>query len=118
MEDQATYNTQPNSWKRWHLKQLQPITTVTEDAVKNAYLVAANDSVHAPITPEEMNLRLINDTEVHHAGNLGYFLGQTFGPKGYYGIFIAKTPYSMPLMILELDHDPLMKEEVTEGGEG
>ena len=113
MEPQANY--QKAQWQPWKCKQLQPLSTVFENAILEAWKQIAEDSVHAEITGLEMVFKLGNKNEEKRFFELGYFLSTIDGPKNYRAIGLHKTPYSMPLFLLEQDFDVLEKEE--EGGQ-
>lgn len=109
MEPQAKY--EKAQWQPWKCKQLQPLSTVFENAILEAWTLVAKDSEHAEITEKEMADKITSNDEVIRFTEMGYFLSQIIGPKNYMAIGLFKTPYSAALIVLEQDFDVLEKEE-------
>jgi hypothetical protein len=117
MEDQATYKTQ--NWRRWHLKQLAPLSTDLEKELCEEWQMLANDSVYTEIGWGLMSAHVNTGHKFKKLHALGYFESIFTGPGNYHAIGLHRTPYSMAILILEMDHDRLQQEAVkTEGGEG
>jgi hypothetical protein len=109
MEHQHKY--QAAKWQPWKCKQLQPLSTVFENAILEAWTLIAKDSEHAEITENEMADKINSNDEVIRFTEMGYFMSQIIGPKNYMAIGLFKTPYSAALIVLEQDFDVLEKEE-------